>query len=344
MRTIDKPIDKSRERSLYFLILVTLRKYVSQSEDVPSARELAKNLTIIEAENVWEITTLLNKEKISTTVPKENFRFYPTKDRSSYDIEPSQQNAASAKSVVQTLFNSAGIANSQFPVNNNVNIKSRKFLTDRIELFQVPIVFFLSLITYLNLISDSISPSSRVIFGLYVFILFIGKRNIQKNFSKFIPLIIAFGILSYFSRINLGLDYQVIFTGQLLLVEILNRTRTNSIRRLYLFIISACALIILSVINSNNFPRGQIGMIFISLSLFFLNSSKTLQTKSKFRQFCLIIGASFFGLGIVLMLSFSVNSIFAFMFIMLIAVIMQLTSSGQASTKIYLGVGWVLAI
>jgi hypothetical protein len=337
------PLDNSRQRSLHFLILATLRKYVSQSNDVPAARELAKNLVVIESEDNWEIVTTINSEKISTTIPKTNFKFYATKDVSAYEIEPSQLNAMSAKSVVEKIFNAAGIINTAFPVNINVPEHPIKTFSGKINSLQLPIIFFVSLFMHWKLIDLGIFPYLRVIFVVYVVFNFIGIKIIIKNLSKYLFILAILGTVAFLARFNLSSDLQLIFVVQLFLIEIVNYSRNNLLKIFFLIAISICTncLILTNIYEDIN--KAQIGILILSLSSVFLNISKCLKIRTKSRQSCLLGGLLLFGLGLMLLINFSFNGICGLLLAILIAIIAQLTSSSRASTQIYVGAGWVIS-
>ncbi len=337
------PIDNSRQRSLYFLILATLRKLVSQSEDLPSARELAKNLTVLENSESWEVATSLRSEKIVVMVPKTDFRFYPTKDLSSYEVEPSKQNAASAKSVIKALFEEAGISNSQFPVVSKSESKKKRFSSLKLNILEIPTLFIVVLLLQLRFIPANAMILAKVLFGAYLFVSLIGKRKVQVEFRKFTIPLIAFGTLSYFAQISLEENVQLIFVSYLILMKIFEYLFVLRIRTWYVSALSISAALWILQSANQNINAKHIGICIIILSVFFLNFSKTLKIRSITRQVSLLSGIFSYLSGLILIFDFSVGGISGIFFIIAVALIKQLTSSGDSSTEIYLGVGWVIS-
>ena len=338
------PIDNSRQRSLYFLILATLRKYVSQSEDLISARELAKNLTIVENSESWEISTSLQEKKISVTASKVDFKFYPTKDLSSYEVEPSKQNSASAKSVVKFLFKEAGIANLQFPENSNSEGKKKeKFPVFDLNTIEMSMIFITALFLHLRIIPESVVPIIRTILGVYLLVSLVGWRNIQSKVLKFAIPIISFGALSYFAKINLGSNIQLIFVSYFLLIVILNHFFTSRICNWCFTLLTICATALILHTANPNITKGHIGISLIVLSAYFLNLSKALKMRSRIRQVVLLSGILMYLVGLILIVDLSLGGICGVVFIISAALIKQLTSHGDSSTKIFLGVGLVIS-
>ena len=97
--------DKSREKSLLFLLSTVARSLEVPLEHKEDLRKSIATLLITERDDIWNITasTSLGGEK-SYSIPKTRFIFYPVKDSTTYEMNPAILNKNSAQEVLLSLF------------------------------------------------------------------------------------------------------------------------------------------------------------------------------------------------------------------------------------------------
>jgi hypothetical protein len=334
-------VDESRKRSLYFLILATLRKYVLGTDNAQAASEIARNLRIEEQDKEWEVFSFLNNREIKTSIPKSNFKFYPTKNVSSYEIEPSAQNTLSAKLVVRNLFDIAGINNTNLTTSNEKTKLNSRHLKMSIPILQVPILFIFTYFQWTGFISSGVFSVFRVFFGIFVFFSFISLRKFREKLLKYLALFLLFIFTSYFAQISLEPAFALIFVSQLLVIDVIYQlTKKSSINKIFLFLSTGTALMFM-LQDLMQLERNQVALILVLISIYFLNLSKYLGSRGKRRQTSLVLGLVLFMTGMIVLLSNSISNIYAFIFVIVVASLMLLKSRSDAAIKIFLGLGWV---
>jgi hypothetical protein len=91
-------IDRSREKSLYFLLLAVGRQRATSKEAIRMEyRTALKNLTVVKQDTKWKIEVPTNSVSFVHEIDKNNFHFYKTSLKTSTD-EMQLQNLASANS------------------------------------------------------------------------------------------------------------------------------------------------------------------------------------------------------------------------------------------------------
>ena len=335
-------VDKSRERSLYFLILTNLRRYVSQSSDIPSARQLASNLKLIEQEEFWEILTVFNGQEIKVSRLKSDFKFYATKDRSSYEVEPSQQNSLSAKSIIAEIFSLAGIENPSLP-SSIVKTKSISSTLRRTNAMQWPLLFLLSLLALLKFLPEKEFSSLRVLVGTYLLLNFIGFEKFKKNVYTYIPMTLLASLISYFASIHIETSAKLLFTSLLLVTEAsftyLPKLNSKWILALYGVTIS---WVMINMAFHKSSPFNWVVLTMVG-SAILLNMSKILHYGTNGRKVLLLSGFLCFVGSTLMLFQLSISGFCRVLFVLGVALIMQLTSRSDSSTKIFLGFGWVMS-
>ena len=103
-------LDQSRKKSLYFLLLSTLRRNNLEQAKPEKTKQLVKNLDILELENDWVIFSEVDNIQQAVTISKTEFKFYPNKKLSSYSEDPTILNKMTAGNIIKTFYELFGIA------------------------------------------------------------------------------------------------------------------------------------------------------------------------------------------------------------------------------------------
>jgi hypothetical protein len=337
------PPDESRQKSLYFLILATLRKNVLGTNNIQIASELARNLRIKELDKDWEITSFFQNREIKTSISKAEFKFYPTKNESSYEIEPSTQNTISAKSVVKNLFDSAGIDNPDLTSSTGKIETQMRGSKANFSNLQIPILFIFTSFHWLDLISGDVFNLLRVFFGGFIFFSLLSLKKSREYLAKYLLTFLLFIFITYFAQIGINPLFALIFVLQLLVIDVMNLVyKKNSHKSLILFLSTSVSLTFM-LQGLNELERNQVAMSLVLLSTYFLNLSKFLGIKGKIRQSSLILGLFLFLIAMLLTFSLSPSYICAFIFVATVALFTILNSRSDAAVKIFLGLGWVVS-
>ena len=196
---------------------------------------------------------------------------------------------------------------------------------------------------YFRIVPESSISYARVIYGAYLVLSLIGIKNVRREFKKFVIPLILLCSLTYIAQISLGSYVQMIFVSYLLLINIIDNFFDTRIRLFFLTLSAICATLWMLQSNNQNNTSGRVGIYLIFLSVFFINLSKILKIRSKIRSVILISGISLYLIALILMLDLSMRGICGILFIIFVALIKQLTSNADSSTKIYLGIGWVIS-
>ena len=102
--------DKSREKSLLFLLSAVSRTLEVSLEDKAKFRESIAALQIQDLGDKWEISSeISNQVRNSVEITKDRFIFYPTKSAARYEINPAVRNKNSAQEVLLSLFAEHGV-------------------------------------------------------------------------------------------------------------------------------------------------------------------------------------------------------------------------------------------
>ncbi len=102
--------DKSREKSLLFLLSTVSRTLEAPSENKAKIRESIGSLLLKDSGDKWEISVLINNEhQKKIEIAKDRFIFYPVKSATRYEINPAILNKNSAQDVLLFLFAEYGV-------------------------------------------------------------------------------------------------------------------------------------------------------------------------------------------------------------------------------------------
>lgn len=97
--------DKSREKSLLFLLSTVSRSLEASPENKMRIRESIATLKIQDSGDKWEISARLSNEKLKNIeITKDRFSFYPVKSAARYETNPAVLNKNSAQEVLLSLF------------------------------------------------------------------------------------------------------------------------------------------------------------------------------------------------------------------------------------------------
>lgn len=98
--------DKSREKSLLFLLSTVSRSLEASPENKIRIRQSIAALQIQDSGDKWRI---LAGERMTLEISKERFNFYPVKSADRYETNPAVLNKNSAQEVLLTLFADYGV-------------------------------------------------------------------------------------------------------------------------------------------------------------------------------------------------------------------------------------------
>ena len=102
--------DKSREKSLLFLLSTVSRTLETLPENKIKIRESITTLDIQDSGENWKVTVELPNQNIkSVEINKARFSFYPVKSAARYDTNPAILNKNSAQEVLLVLFDEFGV-------------------------------------------------------------------------------------------------------------------------------------------------------------------------------------------------------------------------------------------
>mgnify|MGYP000532317873 CR=1 FL=1 len=102
--------DKSREKSLLFLLSTVARSIEASPESKKIIREAISSLKIQNSEEKWIISVMLpNKSEKNIEMGKDQFIFYPVKSAARYETNPAILNRNSAEVALLALFREYGV-------------------------------------------------------------------------------------------------------------------------------------------------------------------------------------------------------------------------------------------
>ena len=113
--------DRSREKSLLFLLSTVSRSLEASPENKIRIRETIATLQIHDSGDVWRISA---GERMNLEISKERFIFYPVKSEARYETNPAILNKNSAQEVLLTLFADYGVqvpGKKDFPVKKTIS-------------------------------------------------------------------------------------------------------------------------------------------------------------------------------------------------------------------------------
>ena len=97
--------DKSREKSLLFLLSAVSRSLEIESENRKRFRESIATLQIQDSDGGWNISAEVSNEiRKNVEISKDRFIFYPVKSAARYEVNPAVINKNSAQEVLLDLF------------------------------------------------------------------------------------------------------------------------------------------------------------------------------------------------------------------------------------------------
>jgi hypothetical protein len=126
MRQMQK--DRSREKSLYFLLLAVARQLQFVSTDQTHVRAAINNIIVEEEDEAWVISTNVNGEYSQTQVAKTNFKFYQTREIEPEGTNPAEKNKQSAVETLLRLFEPYGFTSNSKKVKTKNKIEPTSFV------------------------------------------------------------------------------------------------------------------------------------------------------------------------------------------------------------------------
>jgi hypothetical protein len=327
--------DQSRLKSLYFLLLVNARKRVLNSSDPLVAREIVKYLEIRELEDFWEISTRVADGAINILREKSNFTFYPTKNESSYGVEPSVSNKYQAELVVNELFQKAGLSHGEIEIADRESFQSlkaalRKYLLTCLLILIGIVGYFTKTRSLIELLMSGIS----IVYICYSF--FGGMKETIKTLHAFFLFILL--IAGFFGSAGLEPIFQIYIGIQILLLSLAR----NKISFAASFVFWILAVLHFSDYDFQSKSKG-IGLFLFSLSILLLTAFPSLNRQGRSRPLSLILGLLLFIFGQILFLDLSPQGLVALVFSLLIASMLVLSGSRNSLSKIFIGTGLSLS-
>ena len=180
--------DQSREKSLYFLLLSTLRRNNLHQGKPEKTKQLVKNLEILELDDDWVILSVVDTLEETVTISKTEFKFYPNKKLSSYSDDPTLLNKETANYIVRSLYELFEILkDSSVP---DLQKKLFKFP------FQITIVLISSFILpFRNELPNNLTVLVQVMYSLllanYIGTLAVRKKHQRLFLALLFPIIIV---------------------------------------------------------------------------------------------------------------------------------------------------------
>ncbi len=191
-------IDKSREKSLYFLLLAVARQMNFRSPDKSLLREAINNIKITESDDKWEISTHVYEKRNTISTPKSEFSFYQTRSLEIGGIDPVVKNKESARKALIQLFK---------PFNFEIDITnvSEKQNTNGLQTF-LGLLFFI--IATIPIYLADIEAANKITLFIILIISFIHrKKRFTRNYLFFLVLLCC--ILFFIYRSS-NISYQLI--------------------------------------------------------------------------------------------------------------------------------------
>lgn len=111
--------DRSREKSLLFLLSTVSRSLEASPENKIRIRETIATLQIHDSGDKWRISA---GERMNLDISKDRFIFYPVKSEARYETNPAILNKNSAQEVLLTLFAEYGV---QVPGKKDFQVKKK---------------------------------------------------------------------------------------------------------------------------------------------------------------------------------------------------------------------------
>jgi hypothetical protein len=257
--------DKSRERSLLFLLSTVARSLEASSESKKIIREAISSLKIQNSEEKWIISVMLpNKSEKSIEMGKDQFIFYPVKSAARYETNPAILNRNSAEDALLTMFNEYGVR-----VPGKKHEPRKRQLTDFLPLNLILVAVFALLSTFnlkpfsslliishliLSTANHHFSALKRWILITSVVLPAIGFLILYKSDSKeIVSIICQFVVLLMFDlairyelelKSKLGIAAKYLFLG-LISTAVLNAIIQIKLTSLFLVLIAITSFITL---------------------------------------------------------------------------------------------------
>ena len=316
-------------------MLVTARKRVLASSNPSIAREIIKQLEIKELNDSWEITAHLTDGPINILREKSKFTFYPTKNETSYEVEPSVSNKYQAELVISELFLNAGLSDSGLK-----SLDIEKFKTSKVAIRKYLLTCLLifngiaGVFTRTPLFFDFFFEAIAIIYICYSFFGGIKKLFKTQNFVFLIFLL----LVGFFGSGSLDPIFQIYLGIQLLFLSLAKDKL--SLGASFVFWILAVAHF--SDYDFQTKSQG-LGIFLVSLSVLLISAVPSANRKGKTRPLFLLLGLILLIFGQILFLELSSQGLIGLGSSILIAALLVLSGSRDSLSKIFMGTGLSLS-
>jgi hypothetical protein len=189
--------DKSREKSLYFLLLAVARQLKFENPNQILVREAIKNISVVDNDEDWIISTNVNGEHSQISVHKENFKFYQTRDIDQGSMNPADKNKQSAINTLLSLFEPFGFTSKKTKTSNKNELSPKTFI------FRL---LFIILGLVLIQINEFEAPNKLMLFSILIVVIL--NLRMKWAYEDLIYLLLA-GIATYFVAESNKVNFQV---------------------------------------------------------------------------------------------------------------------------------------
>ena len=245
--------DRSREKSLLFLLSTVSRSLEASPENKIRIRETIATLQIHDSGDNWHISA---GERMNLEISKERFIFYPVKSEARYETNPAILNKNSAQEVLLTLFADYGV---QVPGKKIFPVKKK--ISDFLPLNLAWVSVFSIISCY------RLAPLSTAL--LLAHLIFSTSRQYISSIRRWmliagitIPAIV-FLVINDFKQGELRVILSQIFL--LLMSDLVIRLETTRDSKFLTVLTKSIAIFGLGIILALNVERRWILLIFISI-------------------------------------------------------------------------------
>ena len=202
--------DQSRKKSLYYLLLSSVRRNIAILDNLTTNQKIVEKLEILEDENDWVIHFSHNFENKSITVGKSEFKFYQTRQPDSMEINPGKSNLELADFIVKELITNIGIKSDDLK-ESKFSWLSNSWYGNFYLLYSIFVLKYSQNIVFRNIILIIISiwlikifrPSKKLIINLVIasFILIVFNLESQYQVAKSVEIILFYVVLMEYVNI-----------------------------------------------------------------------------------------------------------------------------------------------
>ena len=283
MRQMQK--DKSREKSLYFLLLAVARQLQFKSTNQSLVREAINNILVEEKDEVWIVSTNINGEYSPTQVTMTNFKFYQTREIEPEGTNPAEKNKQSAVETLLSLFEPYGFTSNSVKVRTKNEFKFTSFLVRTLFLIMGLALIQLNEFDY---------PNSLLLIAILIVSTLTSQIKLTFDYLLFLLLT---GFLTYFAgqtnKVNLQLAIICLFFA---CVYVLNQKMRMTFSRLVRVVATsaACVFYYFTANNAN---------MYLWALVFFLMVNEFLEIQSRVKRELFLLVSTFAGFLVLIALA-----------------------------------------